>query len=66
MTRLHPVRAHVRRSPSVIRFLRSLFRRRPITVNNFKVIKTDLQKVHFYKHAQLAREMGRENPVRMR
>lgn len=42
----------------MIRWLRSLFRRRPIVVQTFHVKRTDLQQLREKTHAQLARELG--------
>lgn len=48
----------------MIRLLRSWFRRRPVTVRTYRVRKTDAWKARIETHARLAREMGRDNPVR--
>lgn len=39
-------------------------RRRPVVVSTFKVKKTDADTVRGKIHAQLARELGKPNPLR--
>lgn len=48
------------------RLLRLITRafRRPVVVNTYKVKKTDLRKKYVETTAQLAREMGKPNPLR--
>jgi hypothetical protein len=46
----------------MIRWLISLLRRRPIVVRTYHVEKQDWLKLHFDKHRQLAKELGRDWP----
>lgn len=45
----------------MLKYLKSLFRRKPVVVNTYTVRKTDLQKLREEKHKQLRREMARED-----
>jgi hypothetical protein len=44
----------------MIRFVLSLFRRRPVVVQTFKTQKTDFEKRREEKCQQLAKELGRD------
>lgn len=48
----------------LLRYITRVFRRRPVVVNTYKVKQTDLRKKYVETTAQLAREMGKPNPLR--
>jgi len=49
---------------ALARYFTRLTDRRPVVVNHYKVKETDLQKARRETTAQLARELGRPNPLR--
>lgn len=46
-----------------MKFLSRIFKRKPVTIQTYRVKKTDAEKKRYEMTARLAKELGRANPL---